>query len=186
MRQIWTHENASLLMEMASVKFGRTRLRISRSDRPGAPASRPSTTRRPIDRSRFSTPCIFGKRRVSSAAIASFWPGQKGDPRPDLIEKLLDDPGTTGSTVVHHAEFETARIRELAAFSPAHSDALLALLPRIVDTEIPFKRSWYLHPGLEGAQLHQGGAPGSGARARLQRSGDFGRVDGCNPISISA
>ncbi len=74
----------------------------------------------------------------------------EGDPRPDLIEKLVDDLGTTGSIIVHHAGFETARIRELAAFSPAHSDALMALLPRVVDTEIPFRKGWYLHPGLKG------------------------------------
>ena len=73
-----------------------------------------------------------------------------GDPRPDLIERLVDDMGASGNIVVHHAGFETNRIRELAAFSPAHGDVLLAMLSRIVDTEIPFKRYWYLHPGLQG------------------------------------
>jgi hypothetical protein len=47
-------------------------------------------------------------------------------PRTDLIEQLVDDLGTTGSIVVHHAAFESERIRELAAFSPAHSDLLMA------------------------------------------------------------
>ena len=75
----------------------------------------------------------------------------EGDPRPDLIEQLVDDLGVRGSIVVHHAAFETERIRELAAFSPAHSDLLMAMLDRIVDTEIPFKRYWYLHPGLKGS-----------------------------------
>lgn len=74
----------------------------------------------------------------------------EGDPRPALIEQLLNDVGATGSIVVHHAGFETDRIRELAAFSPEHSDALLAMLNRVVDTEVPFKRFWYLHPGLKG------------------------------------
>ncbi len=73
-----------------------------------------------------------------------------GDPRPELIERMIEDLGEAGSIVVHHAEFETKRIRELAAFSPAHSDHLMAMLDRIVDTEIPFKRYWYLHPGLKG------------------------------------
>ena len=74
----------------------------------------------------------------------------EGDPRTDLIEQLVDDLGTTGSILVHHAAFESERIRELAAFSPAHSDLLMGMLDRIVDTEIPFKRYWYLHPGLKG------------------------------------
>ena len=73
-----------------------------------------------------------------------------GDPRPELIERMIEDLGEAGSIVVHYAEFETKRIRELAAFAPAHRDALIAMLDRIVDTEIPFKRNWYLHPGLKG------------------------------------
>ena len=73
-----------------------------------------------------------------------------GDPRPELIERIVDDLGATGSIVVHHADFETKRIRDLATFSPAHRDTLIAMLDRIVDTEIPFKKNWYLHPGLMG------------------------------------
>jgi hypothetical protein len=67
-----------------------------------------------------------------------------------LIDRMIDDLGATGSIVVHHAEFETKRIRDLATFSPAHRDTLMAMLDRIVDTEIPFKKNWYLHPGLMG------------------------------------
>jgi hypothetical protein len=74
----------------------------------------------------------------------------EGDPRPHLIEQLVDDLGATGSIVVHHSDFERQRIRELAAFSPTHTSVLMAMLDRIVDTEIPFKRNWYLHPGLKG------------------------------------
>ncbi len=74
-----------------------------------------------------------------------------GDPRPGLIERMLEDLGKTGSIVVHHAEFETKRIRELATYSPPHAPDLLRLLDRIEDTEIPFKENWYLHPGLMGS-----------------------------------
>jgi hypothetical protein len=73
-----------------------------------------------------------------------------GDPRPELIERMVEDLGEAGSIVVHYAEFETKRIRHLAAFSPVHKDALMAMLDRIVDTEVPFKKNWYLHPGLMG------------------------------------
>ena len=73
-----------------------------------------------------------------------------GDPRLDLIEHMLEDLGKTGSIVVHHAEFETKRIKELATYSPRHTTAILALLNRIEDTEVPFKNNWYLHPGLMG------------------------------------
>ena len=73
-----------------------------------------------------------------------------GDPRPDLIKHMLADLGQTGSIVVHHAEFETKRIRELATYSARHASALKGLLDRIEDAEAPFKKNWYLHPGLMG------------------------------------
>ncbi len=73
-----------------------------------------------------------------------------GDPRPKLIEQLVGDIKPTGSIVVHHASFESGRIRELADFSPTHANELMAMLDRIVDTEIPFKGNWYVHPGLKG------------------------------------
>ena len=73
-----------------------------------------------------------------------------GDPRPELIERMIEDLGEAGSIVVHHAEFETKRIRELADYSPSHGPRLANLVDRIRDTEIPFKQNWYLHPGLKG------------------------------------
>ena len=73
-----------------------------------------------------------------------------GDPRPELIKCLLADLGETGSIVVHHAQFETKRIEELAAYSPEHALSLSHLNARIKDTEIPFEKNWYLHPGLRG------------------------------------
>ena len=52
--------------------------------------------------------------------------------------------------VVHHAEFETKRIEELADYSPAHRLRLTNLVDRVRDTEVPFKENWYLHPGQMG------------------------------------
>jgi len=73
-----------------------------------------------------------------------------GDPRPELIESMIEDLGETGSIVVHHASFETKRIRELADYSPSHRPRLASLGRRVRDTEVPFKENWYLHPSLMG------------------------------------
>jgi hypothetical protein len=73
-----------------------------------------------------------------------------GDPRPDLIEQMRVDLGEVGSIVVHYAAFERGRIEELARFSPEQQEPLTRLLDRVVDTEVPFKRNWYLHPELMG------------------------------------
>jgi hypothetical protein len=55
------------------------------------------------------------------------------DPRPDLIPALLKACGTAGSIVAYYSTFESARIKELAEFSPAHAPSLHALIERIVD-----------------------------------------------------
>jgi hypothetical protein len=89
----------------------------------------------------------FGKEETLHR---EFLADTEGDPRPDLIESMLADLGKTGSIVVHHADFETKRIEELATFCPEQAEALSGLIARIMDTEIPFKENWYLHPGLRG------------------------------------
>ena len=77
--------------------------------------------------------------------------GEAGsDPRPALIEQLVNDAGTSGSIVVHSASFERSRLIDLAGLSSEHSDGLIAMVDRLVDTEAPFKKNWYLHPGLKG------------------------------------
>lgn len=65
------------------------------------------------------------------------------DPRPALIQALLNDCGTSGSIVAYYGKFESDRIKELAEFSPEHSDALLALVERIVDPLPIFRQSVY-------------------------------------------
>lgn len=55
------------------------------------------------------------------------------DPRPTLIPALLKACQSIGSIVAYFGRFESERIQELAAYSPEHSAALLALTERIVD-----------------------------------------------------
>lgn len=57
----------------------------------------------------------------------------KSDPRDELIPKLLEACGKTGSIVSYYAQFESARISEMADYSKIHTNELLALLDRIVD-----------------------------------------------------
>lgn len=57
----------------------------------------------------------------------------ESDPRPAIIPALLKDCRREGSIVAYYGAFESARIKELADFSPADADALLTLNERIVD-----------------------------------------------------
>ncbi|PIU01078.1 MAG: hypothetical protein COT74_00815 [Bdellovibrionales bacterium CG10_big_fil_rev_8_21_14_0_10_45_34] len=58
---------------------------------------------------------------------------EKTDPRPQLIPKLIDACGNTGSIVAYYSQFESNRISELAKYSATHKIELNSLLPRIVD-----------------------------------------------------
>lgn len=55
------------------------------------------------------------------------------DPRPLLIDKLLEACGDQGSIVSYFAKFESSRIEEMAEFSPEHRQNLLSLIERMVD-----------------------------------------------------
>ena len=72
------------------------------------------------------------------------------DPRKRFIEELLDSCGEEGPIYVYNAGFEKGVIRGLAAFDPARSTVLEALLPRVVDL-LPIARKYYYHPAQEGS-----------------------------------
>ncbi|MCB0345177.1 MAG: DUF2779 domain-containing protein [Bdellovibrionales bacterium] len=57
------------------------------------------------------------------------------DPRPALVDKLVNDIGPSGSIVVYHASFERGIISDLAAAFPDSSAQLNAMNTRLVDLE---------------------------------------------------
>ncbi|GMR11535.1 MAG: DUF2779 domain-containing protein [Anaerolineae bacterium] len=72
------------------------------------------------------------------------------DPRLPLIESMLSDLEGPGDIVVYSG-FEAGRIKDLAEQFPEHSEALLALLERIVDLMQPFKDRAYYAPEMHGS-----------------------------------
>lgn len=58
---------------------------------------------------------------------------QGSDPRPALIQALIDAIGNQGSVVAYNKGFEGACLSELAKFSPEHSSALIGIRDRLVD-----------------------------------------------------
>lgn len=75
---------------------------------------------------------------------------KKSDPRPALIPALLEACGKEGSIVAYYSPFEMQRIEEMAAFSPEHREALLALLPRFVDP-LPLIRAYVYDEAFGGS-----------------------------------
>lgn len=72
------------------------------------------------------------------------------DPRPALIPALLEACGNEGSIIAYYSTFEGERIKELALAFPRYQDALLALIPRLVDP-LPLIREHLYHPAFNGS-----------------------------------
>jgi hypothetical protein len=75
---------------------------------------------------------------------------EHSDPRPALIEQMLDDITPTGSIIAFNQSFEIRQIKDLALFSDTDADELLALNERFVDLAIPFQNKFYYHPNFQG------------------------------------
>ncbi len=63
----------------------------------------------------------------------------QADPRPELLARLREAIGETGSLVAYHAGFERDRLRECAEALPDHAEWVAQALARVVDLEDPFK-----------------------------------------------
>jgi hypothetical protein len=72
------------------------------------------------------------------------------DPRPALVEDLLESTKAAGTVLCWHAPFEIARIRELAEALPGRAEALADLEARIVDL-LPIVREHLYHPDFHGS-----------------------------------
>jgi len=76
---------------------------------------------------------------------------EHSDPRPALIEQMLEDITKEGSIVAYNQSFEMSRIKELARFNAERRGELLALNERFVDLIVPFRARGYYHPDFHGS-----------------------------------
>ncbi len=80
------------------------------------------------------------------------------DPRPSLIPALLEACAGQGTIVAYFATFEKKCITDLAEFSKAHRDELLALNERFADP-LDIMRAAVYHPGFAGSYSLKAVAP---------------------------
>ncbi len=73
------------------------------------------------------------------------------DPRPEFIQRLLNEVEPTGSIIVYNKAFEQTRIRELARDFPAYAARLMDLNKRMIDLMQPFKSQWLYMPEMKGS-----------------------------------
>ena len=69
----------------------------------------------------------------------------KNDPRPTLIESLINDIGNQGTVVIYNVNFERNILKDLAIQFPQYSDKLLNIEVRLWDQLNIFKNH-YSHP----------------------------------------
>ena len=75
----------------------------------------------------------------------------KDDPRIPLIEKLINDIGTSGDIIVFNKGFETARINEIANDFPRYRNQVDNMICRIKDLMLPFSQKHYYKPEMKGS-----------------------------------
>ncbi len=73
-----------------------------------------------------------------------------GDPRAELVRRLLEDIGPDGDILAYNAGFERMVLAELALAFPVHVSALQEIIGRIKDLRTPFQSGWYLVPAMNG------------------------------------
>jgi len=77
---------------------------------------------------------------------------ENSNPAESLATKLLNDiPDDGGSIIVYHKTYERDRTKELADELPEQSKALLGLIDRMWDLEVPFAKRWYWDKDFEGS-----------------------------------
>lgn len=73
------------------------------------------------------------------------------DPVPDLLARLSQDLGPTGSVIVWNKAFEQARDEEMAELQPAYADFLHDVNARMIDLADVVKEGWWAHPSFNGS-----------------------------------
>ncbi len=73
-----------------------------------------------------------------------------GDPRAELVRRLLDDIGPEGDILAYNAGFERMVLQDLSLVFPEHAPALQGIIGRIKDLRSPFQWGWYVVPAMNG------------------------------------
>jgi len=75
---------------------------------------------------------------------------ESSDPRPHLVDALLEHLGNGGTIVAYSASFEKGVLSDLAKVFPVHASYLLTLVERIWD-QLKLLSKYYVHPDFLGS-----------------------------------
>ena len=115
---------------------------------PGIPEFEQS---RPYQKIPFQFSLHVLRHRQATLSHHEFLGDGISDPRPTLIEAMIQLLGKSGSIVCYNMSFEKTCIKELAEAFPLYATELLAINDRIIDLMLPFQHRWYYHPNFKGS-----------------------------------
>ena len=73
------------------------------------------------------------------------------DPRKAFISSLIKCMGDKGDVIVFNQSYEKKRLEEFADAYPEYSVSCQAIILRLLDLQVPFKKFHYLHPDQNGS-----------------------------------
>lgn len=76
---------------------------------------------------------------------------ETGDPSRNLIKKLREDIGETGSVISWNKTFEMGRNEDMTRLYPEHSDFLKSVNKRMIDLADFINKEMYIHPDFLGS-----------------------------------
>lgn len=81
----------------------------------------------------------------------TFLSKSKNDPRLELLKRLKDLLGSTGSIVAYNAPFEIGTLKDACGAFPEYQSWFDGIQPRFVDLLVPFRQFDYYHPTQQGS-----------------------------------
>lgn len=106
---------------------------------------------RPYQQIPFQFSLHIQKEKDGSLKHIEFLHTEYSDPRPALIQKLINECGREGSVVVYNRGFESRVNNELGAAFPKYKDHIDNITHRMVDLLIPFRSRSLYHPDMAGS-----------------------------------
>jgi len=73
------------------------------------------------------------------------------DPRPEILKRIKEQLGNSGSIIAYNAIFEKTVLRQAIEAYPEYKDWITDLEERFVDLLVPFRGFMYYHPNQSGS-----------------------------------
>jgi predicted RecB family nuclease len=92
------------------------------------------------------------QQKLGGSTTHSYYLGNgRDDPRIEFIEQLITDLGKTGTILVWNITFEKLRLQEIATNFPKYAKKINAIIGRMVDLMVPFKKKYVMNEMFNGS-----------------------------------